>query len=148
LQWAVTNNTSSYFTVERRKEEGWFQLASIPSSANKVEYSFRDSYLTPGTYQYRVKVVSNQSIGYSSIQQVIIKGSEQAIRYDPLKQQVFVWGMDKDDLLQIFDISGKCIYQKRFMSSTAEWHFNTSFLKKGVYIARTAKTAIKFMVTP
>jgi hypothetical protein len=147
LQWAATGLANSYFSVERRKEENWFPLTRIPASANKAEYAFRDSFLTPGTYQYRLKLINNQKISYSSIQQVTIKSNEQSIRYDPLTQQVFVQGsIDKDDIIQIFDLSGKCIYQKRFMNPIVGWRLTTSFLKNGMYIAKTTKTATKIIV--
>jgi len=148
LQWAVTGTTNSYFLVERQKGDNWIQLSQIPASASKVEYSFRDPNLTAGTYQYRLKLVDNQKMSYSSIRQVTIKGREQAISYDHLTQQIFVQGgIDKGDILQIFDPSGKCIYQKRFMSPIKEYRLNTSFLRNGTYIARTTKAATKFIVT-
>jgi hypothetical protein len=148
LQWAVTNITNSYFLVERRKEESWLAIGQIPAVANKFEYSLRDLHLTPGTYQYRLKLVTNQKISYSSIQQITIKGSGQVIRYNSLTQQVFVQGsIDKDDLLRIFDFSGKCIYQKRFVNPSAGWQLTTSFLKNGTYIVKTAKASTKFIVT-
>lgn len=148
LQWAATGTADSYFLVERQKKDNWLQLAEIAAGANKVEYSFRDSYVTPGTYQYRLKLINNQKISYSAIRQITIKGREQAIHYDPLTQQVFVQGViDKNDIFQIFDPSGRCIYQKRFMSPAEEWQLNTSFLRNGTYIAKMAKAAAKFIVT-
>jgi hypothetical protein len=147
LQWGATSIVNSYFLVERRKEENWFSLGQIPANGNKIEYSFRDPYLTPGTYQYRLKMINSRKTSYSSIQQVTIKGMEQSIRYDPLSQQVFVQGnIDRDESLQIFDLSGKCIYLKRFITPTAGWQLTTSFLKNGMYIAKTTKTITKFIV--
>jgi hypothetical protein len=94
-----------------------------------------------------LKLVNYQKTIYSSIQQVTIKGWEQAIIYDPKMQQVFVQGgIYKNDLLQIFDISGKCIYQKRLVSTPRESQLNTSFLKNGTYIAKTARAVTKFIV--
>jgi len=148
LQWAVTEVAGHYFLVERRKEENWLPLAQIPVSENKVEYSFRDPYVTPGKYQYRLKLVNNQKISYSSIQQVTINGSEQAISYDPLTQKIFVQGgISKNDVLRIFDISGKCIYEKKIVSSTGQSQLIISFLKNGTYIAKTTKAVTKFIVT-
>ena len=148
LQWAVTGAADYYFLVERRKEENWFPLTQIAASDNKVEYSFRDLYVTPGKYQYRLKMVNNQKISYSSIQQVIIKGREKAIIYDPLMQQIFVRSdIYKNDVLQIFDVSGRCMYQKRLVSSAGESRFIISFLRNGTYIAKTANAVTKFIVT-
>jgi len=148
LQWGAITTTSSYFVVERRKEENWIQLAQISTSPNKVEYSFRDPYLAPGTYQYRLKLVENQSTSYSSIRLVTIKGREQSIRYNPLTKQVLMQGsIDKDDVFQVFDPAGKCIFQQKFMSPTNGWNFNASFLSSGTYIARTSKSSIKFIVS-
>jgi len=148
LQWAVTNaGNDSYFLVERRTGEQWLQLAQISLSPNKTQYSFRDPYLAGGTYQYRLKLITNQNISYSAIRQVTIKGREQAITYNPLTQQVFVkGGFDKDEIFHIFDASGKCVYQKRFLSYQQGWQLNASFLKNGTYIARSATTATKFIV--
>jgi hypothetical protein len=79
---------------------------------------------------------------------VTIKGREQVISYHPLTQQIFVQGsIDKDDVLQIFEASGKCIYQKKFMSPAEGWQLTTSFLKNGTYIAKTENTATTFIVT-
>jgi hypothetical protein len=147
LHWAVTSAANSYFVAERRKEEGWTQLAQIPATVNKTEYFFQDLFVTPGTYQYRLKRISNQKISYSTIQQVTINGNKQPIYYDHLMQQVFVRGtIEKSEILMIFDLSGKCVYQKRFMTTAEGWQLNTSFLKKGMYIAKTAKAVTKFMV--
>jgi hypothetical protein len=148
LQWGVTNVDNSYFLVERRKEEIWNQIAQVPATANKLEYSFRDPYLSPGIYQYRLKLINNQKVSYSSIQQVTIKGNEETIRYDALTQQIFVQGdIDKDDMLWIFDLYGKCIYLKRFTSSAEGRQVSVSFLKNGMYIAKTAKAVTKFIIT-
>ena len=148
LQWKVTGATDYYFLVERRKDENWFPLTQIEASDNKVEYSFRDLYVTPGKYQYRLKLVNNQKVSYSSIQQVTINGGEQTIGYDPLTQKVFVQDdIPKNDILRIFDISGKCIYQKRIMGSPGVLQLTTSFLKNGTYIAKTTKAVAKFIVT-
>jgi hypothetical protein len=147
LQWAVTGTTNYYFLVERRTGENWLPITQILASDKKTEYSFRDSYVIPGIYQYRLKLVNYQKTIYSSIQQVTIKGWEQAIIYDPKMQQVFVQGgIYKNDLLQIFDISGKCIYQKRLVGTLRESQLNTSFLKNGTYIAKTARAVTKFIV--
>lgn len=148
LQWAVTSAANTYFIVERRKEGSWTQLAQIPASINKADYSFQDLYVAPGTYQYRLKRISNGKVSYSTIQQVMINANKQTIYYDPLTQQLFVQGnIDKSDALMIFGLSGKCVYQKKFMSTAEGWQLNTSFLKKGMYIAKTAKLVAKFIVT-
>lgn len=147
LQWSAISSSSSNFWVERRKEGNWLQLGQIPAGNNK-EYSFRDLYLTTGAYQYRLKLVNNQKISYSSIQQITIKGREQSIRYDPSTSQVVVSGdIDKGDILRIFDLSGNCIYLKKFMSPGEDWKLTTVFFKKGMYIAKTTKTVKKFIVT-
>ena len=147
LQWAVTNTGNAHFLVERRREEQWLQLAQIPVISNKTEYSFRDPYLASGTYQYRLKLISNQNVSYSPIRQVAIKGTQQSISYNLLSQQIFVKGeIDKNEIFQIFDPSGKCVYQKTFLGNMNGWHFNISFLKNGTYIARTARAATKFIV--
>ena len=148
LKWAVTGAAGYYFVVERRKEENWLPLTQLPANDNKVAYSFRDLYVTPGKYQYRLKLVNNQKISYSSIQQVTINGGEQTISYDPLTQKVFVQDdISKNDVLRIFDISGKCIYQKRIVAPPGVFQLTTSFLKNGMYIAKTTKAVTKFIVT-
>jgi hypothetical protein len=100
LQWAVTGSANSYFLVECRKEGNWIQITQIPVNVNKVEYSFRSQNVTPGTYQYRLKLINNQKTSYSSIQQVTINGRQQLIGHNPLTQQVFVkGGIDEDEFL-------------------------------------------------
>ena len=147
LQWGAATTTNSYFIVERRKGENWIPIAQIPANPNKVEYSFRDPYLAQGTYQYRLKLVEHQGTSYSPVRLVTIKGREQSIQYNPLKKQVLIQGIiDKDEVFQVFESSGKCIYQKKFMSPTSGWQYNASFLSSGTYIARTTKTSIKFIV--
>jgi hypothetical protein len=147
LQWATTGNANSYFIVERRKEGNWIPITQMPAIENKMDYSFHDPKLLPGTYQYRLKLTSNQKISYSSVQRITIKASSQAIHYDPSTKQLYVQGeIDKNDMLRIFDFSGRCIYEKKFATSTAEWQLTASFLKTGTYIVATAKTAIKFVV--
>lgn len=146
LQWAIRNTVNTNFIIQRRNEGNWIELSQIPFSDGKQEYSFHD-YITPGAYQYRIKLVSNQKIGYSAIRQVLFTENKQRIHYDPLRQQVFVSGdIERNELLRIFDLSGKCVYHKRLMSSTGEVQLNTSFLKSGTYIATTSKASAKFMV--
>ena len=149
LQWTITNTEDSYFIVERRTGENWVQVARFSSSPNKLQYIFRDPYLSPGTYQYRLKQVNNQNTNYSTIRQVTVRGREQTIYYDPLTQQVFLkGGFNKDEIFQIFDASGKCVYQKKFMSHIDSWQISISFFKSGTYIARTSKASTKFIVGP
>jgi len=146
LQWGKTSAANSNFLVERRKEGNWIQIAQIPAG-NKQEYSFRDPYVTAGTYQYRLKLINNQKTSYSSIQQITIKGKVQSIRYDALSSQVLVQGsIEQNDILRIFDLSGKCIYLKKFISSVDEWTLPASYLKNGMYIVQTTKTLKKFIV--
>ena len=148
LQWAATNTTNSYFLVERRKDGNWVQIAQVPAAANKTDYIFYDRYLLPGTYQYRVQLVNNLKTSYSSTRQLTIKGIGQTISYDALTQWIFIkGGVNKNDALQIFDPSGKCVYQKNFITAIDTWQFNTSFLKNGTYIARTTKAATLFVVS-
>jgi hypothetical protein len=147
LQWAVTGNNNAYFLVERQqKEDNWIDIARIATSTNRTEYSFLDSYLAPGTYLYRLKAVNNQKTSYSFINQVTIKGNEQVIYYDDITQQVLVRNIDKGDMLQVFDFSGRCVFRKRFMSNTAEWRLPASFLQNGAYAAKTLKASTKFIV--
>lgn len=145
LQWAIAG-TANYFIVERRKEENWLPLVQIPVSDNKMEYSFRDLSITPGKYYYRLKLVNNQKNSYSSIQQVIINDGGQVISYDHSIRKLFIRGINKNDVLQIFDISGRCLYRERLGNATGEFQLNTSFLKNGTYIAKTETAATKFMV--
>jgi hypothetical protein len=146
LQWAVTGAADYYFFVERRKDGNWIALTKIPAS-EKPEYSFRDFYVIPGKYQYRVKLVSKEQIIYSSIQQLTVNGRDEVIRYDPLTQMVFVTsGICNSGVLQIFDVSGNCVYQNKWVSATGELALPVSFLKNGMFIAKTENTATKFIV--
>jgi hypothetical protein len=144
LKWA-TGDAGPEFFVERRREDNWFEIATVPAGTSQKEYLFSDRYLEPGTYQYRLKKLNNQKISYSSIQQVTIKGIEPAIYYNASAQQIFVSGIDKGEVLTIFDFSGRCIYQKKFAGS-GQWRLSTSFIKKGAYIAKTTKGVTKFFV--
>ena len=148
LQWAVTSYSPSYFLVERRKEGFWHLLTRIPAIENKTEYSFRDIPVANGKYQYRIKQVKNLSTSYSMIKEVNIKNREQTIGYDPSSQQLFIHGgMDKNDTFSIFDLTGKCIYRKIFSSKAETWLLPASFLKNGIYIARTERAVVKFLVS-
>lgn len=148
LKWAVTNGSNSAFFVERIKNGNWKQVAEIPANTNQAAYSFYDSYVTAGTYYYRLKLISNQKISYSSIQQVTIKGREQFISYDAVANKVFVRGaIDKGDILQIFELSGNCIYERKFVTPMEGWNLTTGFLKQGMYIAKTTKAVTKFIVS-
>jgi hypothetical protein len=113
-----------------------------------MDYSFSDPDIKSGTYQYRLKLISNQKISYSSIQQVTVRGRQQTINYNRLTQQIFIHGfIDKEDVLQIFDSSGKCIYQKKFRETIEGWQLTTSFLRSGMYIVKTTKAVTKFIIT-
>ena len=148
LQWAATNTANSYFLVERRKDGNWIQIAQVPAAANKTEYIFYDRYLLPGSYQYRLQEVNNLKTSFSATRQLTIKGNSQTINYDALTQCIFIkGGVDKNDALQIFEASGKCVYQKTFITAIDTWQYNTSFLKNGTYIARTTKAVTLFVVS-
>ena len=148
LQWAATNTANSYFLVERRKDGNWIQIAQVPAAANKTEYIFYDRYLPPGSYQYRLQEVNNLKTSFSATRQLTIKGNSQTIIYDALTQCIFIkGGVDKNDALQIFEASGKCVYQKTFITAIDTWQYNTSFLKNGTYIARTTKAVTLFVVS-
>lgn len=147
LQWAVTNISNTVFLVERRKNGSWIRIADIPANTNNAVYSFRDLTVTAGTYQYRLKSITNQKFSYSSIQQVIIKDGEQSIHYDLLTNKLFIRGrIDKDDALQIIDLSGKCIFLRKFPTPVEKWNLTTEFLRNGMYIAKTTRAVTKFIV--
>jgi hypothetical protein len=147
MRWGVTDAANTLFIVERQTNGNWMQLASIPSGDNKLEYSYSDPNPGPGTHGYRLKLVSSQRAIYSSIQQVTINRRGQTISYVPSTQQVFVrGGIDKEETIRIFDHSGRCIYQKKFMSACSEWQKDCSFLRRGVYIVKTGKAVAKFIV--
>lgn len=148
VHWAVAESRNSKFLVERKANNNWMAIASIEAIANQLEYFFRDSSLPAGTYQYRVKSINNQTTSISPVKQITIYRKQQEILFDPLITQLLVKGIvDKEDVLQIFDLTGKCIYQKRMTVALKDWHLNVSFLQTGVYIAKTQKAVSKFIVT-
>lgn len=145
LQWAVTGTGDYYFLVERKTNERWIELGQI-SANEKHMYSFNDRELTTGKYEYRLKLVYNQNTRYSPIQQMIITRKEQPIIYEVATKQLVINGLNKPGVLQIFDISGRSIYREKLVDNTGEWRLTISFLKPGIYVAKTGQAVKKFIV--
>jgi len=151
LQWDVTGSSdqTQFFVQRKELNRTWLSIAKITGSTIHSGYNFRDQNLLAGTYQYRIRAIDNQKIFLSSTQEVVLQEKEQSVvffnqatRTISIRQH-FV----PDDAVQIFDVFGKCVFEKTFTSTADAWQQNISFLSNGIYVVKTGKASLKFVMT-
>lgn len=145
MQWMVSGATNkTVFKVERRKiDKSWFLVEEIKGSENLINYEFTET-LPPGQYQYRIGLTENQRITYSPVRSIQIR-SNQTLFYSPAIQSVLInYDITPNDHLRIYDISGKPVFEKKFVTPLSSFSQNVSFLKNGTYIVQMGFATVKF----
>jgi hypothetical protein len=155
LKWSTkTEINGNRFEVERSlvSTTTWLKIASVQASGNSnspKNYSYTDTKLQSGKYQYRLKMVDNDgSFSYSSVE-----ASEVAIPKDfavsqnypnpfnPSTKIDYQVPVDAKVIMEVYNIAGQKVVELVNQEQSAGYYtvdFGASRLSSGVYIYRLA----------
>ncbi|MDR3610052.1 MAG: T9SS type A sorting domain-containing protein [Ignavibacteriaceae bacterium] len=161
LKWStVTEKNSDRFEVERSlvSDANWSTIASFKAAAMSLSpkyYSYSDSKLQPGKYQYRLKMIDyNGSFSYSSIQSAEIAipknftlNQNYPNPFNPSTKIDYQLPVNAKVIMEIYNIEGQKIFELVNQDQSSGYYsvdFNSSLLNKniasGVYLYRIIAT--------
>jgi hypothetical protein len=151
LNWqTATEINSSSFEVERSSNQTWFTAGSVKAAGTSTEelnYSFTDTKLDAGIYQYRLKIIDfDGTFEYSNIIEIEISTPEVFALsqnypnpFNPATRIDYSIPVDADVSIELFDITGQKISTLISKEHTAGYYSidvssNNLQLTSGLYI--------------
>jgi hypothetical protein len=155
LNWETkTEVNSNRYVIERSlvSTNTWSAIASVQANGNSnspKKYTFTDTKLQSGKYQYRLKMVDNDgSYKYSSVEaaEVAIPKDFQVSQnypnpFNPSTKIDYQVPVDAKVLLEVYNIAGQKVVELVNQTMSAGYYtvdFGASKLSSGVYIYRLA----------
>lgn len=148
LTWQTTSETiNKGFEIERSKDAINFENIGFidgngDSKANK-DYSFLDKNPFPLTY-YRLKQIDyDGKFEYSRI--IYVKKDDAKLSFypNPVKDQLFVSGLEKEENVTIHNLEGRLILNQKLLPSQP---INTSNFLNGLYIIKVGEETRKVVI--
>lgn len=148
LTWQTTSETTNKgFEIEKSKDAINFENIGFidgngDSKANK-DYSFLDKNPFPLTY-YRLKQIDyDGKFEYSRI--IYVKKDDAKLSFypNPVKDQLFVSGLEKEENVTIHNLEGRLILNQKLLPSQP---INTSNFSNGLYIIKVGEETKKVVI--
>ena len=152
LNWQTkTEKNSDKFVIERKVSGfNWESIGSVKAavlSNSPKNYSFSDTKLQSGKYQYKLKMLDNDgSFSYSTIQSAEVAvpkdfyvSQNYPNPFNPTTKIDYQLPMDAKVIMEVFNIAGKKVSELVNQEQTAGYYtvdFGSSKLSSGVYIYR------------
>jgi hypothetical protein len=151
LNWQITNPQDvSLFILQRRINAGWTDIQTISVSNNSFNYQTTDNNLSPGNYQYRLKIIeTNGAIVYSTIKPVTVKANNfnaLTIYPNPAKREITITGWNETGTIKIYDAAGKLVIEKLVTTSEPLIRQNVSALSEGIYFIVANNYAARLII--
>lgn len=140
LTWRVlTPDVIQNFVVERRtSQEDWKEIADLPNLGTDVWlYHHTDRSPHDGYNFYRLKIVENTGhASHSSIQSVLIGRDADPVRIypNPAKSKITISGDPNSDLMQLYDINGRKVWEKRLINDGNSQDIDLPNIQTGIYL--------------
>jgi hypothetical protein len=135
LQWQpqLGGKETSFYTIERSSNGLTFETVAIQKAVAKQDYyEFTDESPLTGSNYYRIKYGPADSVRYSSIQSINVKGSFACKFYPNPVDNLLIVKSDKNIMLYIADMNGKIRVTKSIAPGIQ--FVDVSNLEKGYYI--------------
>jgi hypothetical protein len=151
LQWKIANpGLIRNFVIEKFDHTyGWMAFTDVVANNSIEEYHFIDNNTIPGANQYRLKIIEkNNEVFYSSIQKIFIDINDKFDVYpNPAMYQINVTGnFSSLTTFILSDLSGKFIWQKKFLSNNKTVKIDLPVLSAGVYVIRINDSMKKLVI--
>lgn len=141
IEWITVSETNNKgFNIERSTDGiVWSNIGFVSSKATngnsnqRLEYSYTDKAPLSGINQYRLKQTDmDGKYEYSVIRQLSFgNGNTISIHPNPAKDYVVVDGLDGDETIKIYDITGHIVKETKTMLSSVTLPLDT--LSEGLY---------------
>jgi hypothetical protein len=152
-EWKVEfpEDAARYILQRRAANENWIDAYTIPAEERTAIYKKTDGALATGIYLYRLKIMEkNGFVAYSPIQQITIKAEDLnrlTIYPNPATNEInIVTPTQQDNWLNMYDMKGRLVYQKRITANDLVIKQDISFLQEGVYMIQVGKLTARFVV--
>lgn len=142
LEWQVSHpETVRKFEVERRMAGSeWMILGTLEALSAQRAYQFDDAGLSPGAWQYRVKVLEHNGASfYSSVRSInmSVAASSLQVHPNPSFNTITITGtFSKGDVLQLFDATGRMVMERSIPSASTSIQQDISMLRCGIYLIK------------
>lgn len=141
LDWITSKETNSRgFEIERSKDaKEWSTLAFVASqsengnSIGRLYYNYTDEHPFNGKNYYRLKQLDYDGIfEYSGTKMINYRDKDEISIYpNPAKDNIHIDGLQLNDIVKIFDPSGRIVFEYTAVLFSAE--LSVSNLPKGFY---------------
>ena len=153
LNWSTkTEKNSDRFEVERSTvtKESWSTVGTVKASVlsnSPKSYSYTDSKLQSGKYQYRLKMVDNNgTFSYSSVESAEVAipkdfavSQNYPNPFNPSTKIDYQVPVDAKVVMEVYNIAGQRVFELVNQEQSAGYYtvdFGASKLSSGVYIYR------------
>ncbi|RYD95868.1 MAG: T9SS type A sorting domain-containing protein [Sphingobacteriales bacterium] len=154
LDWVINKEINNKgFEIQKSSDaENWHTIGFVKSQSEngnnigRLYYSYTDEQPFTGKNYYRLKQVDRDGSSDYSPVRLITYGEKGQINLfpNPVKENLYIDGLDKNDIVKIYDPSGRVVFEYIAMLYAAEISMNN--LPKGIYyleISSDGKTKLK-----
>lgn len=141
LDWVINKEINNKgFEIQRSDDaENWNSIGFVKSQSENgnnigsLYYSYTDEQPFTGKNYYRLKQVDMDGRSdYSPVRQLSYGEKGQISLYpNPVKENLYIDGLEKNDVVKIYDPSGRIVFEYNAMLYAAE--ISVNHLPKGVY---------------
>jgi hypothetical protein len=151
LTWKTSQpELINHFSLEQSNDaNNWTVASDRPAIDGSFIYTYNDFSPQPGDYYYRIRVVKkNGVVSYSAIRKVVVPGKNEAITIypNPASNKIFIAGLNSVSQLDLFDQTGKLIWQKKITALQSIIEIDLPGLPTGIYLIKVGKKIQKLIV--
>lgn len=141
LDWIVNKESNNKgFEIQRSSDaNSWKAIGLVNSQAEngthtgRLYYTYTDQQPLAGKNYYRLKQTDlDGMVNYSPVRQITIgEQGELNLFPNPVKENLYIDGLNKNDIVKIYDPSGRVVFEYQALLYAAEISMRN--LPKGVY---------------
>ncbi|HEY6503264.1 MAG TPA: T9SS type A sorting domain-containing protein [Chitinophagaceae bacterium] len=151
LNWKTPQPESiDRFSIERfSNANNWTTIREKTAVAGITTYHETDPAPQPGYNLYRIRITKkSNAVVYSGIQRIYVPEKNKTINIypNPARDKIIITGASSGSLLNLSDISGKQVWQKRITSSQTSVEVSLPALAAGVYIITMEGIAARLII--
>lgn len=151
LKWQVGQTESlDRFIIERSVDgTNWQEINNQPAVYGKSIYTGTDASPHTSYNKYRIRVIrKNNSIIYSAIQRVYVPQKNEMINIypNPASQKIFITGISSSPELNLYDLSGKLVWQKKLITIQNTASVDLPSLAKGIYMVKIGESVNRLVI--
>lgn len=151
LNWKIVQPESldGFFIERSASGNAWTTISEQPVDDGILTYHDIDQSPPPGYNYYRIRIVKkNNAVVYSTVQKIWVPSNNETIQIypNPAGRQIIITGISSSPELKLFDMSGKCLWQKKIITNQTNVNVDLPSLPQGVYMIKVNEIVKRLVI--